>query len=635
MRRFWFYVADAASVFLAIFLAALVRFGSAIPAVEVSILLRAAFVMTAARLVGFGLFQCDRWSFRYAGASELRRLLAALSLGSLIGWAVIYLAGPEGTSRAVLLLEPIFTLFLTGAYRFALRVLPEHRRERRGGRLEKGRRVLLVGAGEAGVMTLREIRNHPESDMNVVGFIDDDPGKHGLWIDGVRVIGGRNEIPRAVEALDVEEIILAIPSATGDQMRSLVAACREVRTRFRIVPGLLSIIRGDVPFERIRRIEPEDLLGRETLEIDPRRFADRLRGETVLVTGAAGSIGSEICRQVADAGARVILLDHSESGLFEIDGILRASRPETPPLVFVADIRNRERLEAVFRQTQPRIVFHAAACKHVPMMETNITEAVSTNILGTRNVLEVAESSGTERFVLISTDKAVRPTSVMGATKRFAEEILVAHDGRIVRAAVRFGNVFGSSGSVVPLFRKQIEHRGPVTVTHPHVIRYFMTIPEAVHLVLEASFLARKTDLFVLEMGQPVRILDLARNMITLAGLRPDIDVPIVFTGLRPGEKLVEEVLTEGENIVPTEARKVFRVRGTGRPNPEVFRVVEDLEKRLYEATAEEIRRMLKRVVSEYEPEGPRRDSLSRDSREGARDDREGAGEEKGGAGSG
>lgn len=611
MRRLTMRLVDALAVIAALFLAASVRFDGEIPPAELRLIILAMPAVVGGKLIALHLFHCHRWSFRYAGPTELRWLLSAISLGTLLGWAFTYLVGPEGASRGALLLEPLFSLFILGSYRFGFRVLPDRILFPRLGRRPvavsgSGRSIIIIGAGDAGVMTLQEIRKHPQSDMNVVGFIDDDGRKKGLWIDGVRVIGGREEIPAAVAALKVEELIIAIPSASGETVREMIAACREVKTRFRVVPGLLSIIKGDVDYERIRELKPEDLLGREMIEIDPGHFRAQMEGRTVLVTGAGGSIGSELCRQLLHAGARIILVDLSETAIYMITQELLGIEGAAERMrAYIADVRRRDRMREIMEREKPEIVFHAAAFKHVPLMEENVSEAVSVNLLGTRNVAEAAAASGVARFVFISTDKAVRPTSVMGATKRAAERWLFSAAHRrswtMIVSAVRFGNVFGSSGSAPLLFRRQIESGGPVTVTHPHVVRFFMTVQEAVFLVIQASILARQSELFVLEMGQPIRILDLARNMITMAGLRPELDIPIKFTGLRPGEKLFEEVLTEGENVEPAGVEKVFRITREEEPPPEFTGAVDAIEGSLGDEAA--LRAALKALAPEYAPQ--------------------------------
>jgi FlaA1/EpsC-like NDP-sugar epimerase len=609
-RRVLLFV-DTLGITASFFLAAGVKFEGAIPAEELRLLAMTLPAVVIGKLLALNLFQCDRWSFRYAGPSELRRLLAALSLGSLLAWAFTYLVGPAGTSRQALILEPLFSLFILGAVRFGFRVLPEGFTNVE--RVDRAtHNVIIVGAGDAGVMTLREILKHPQSDMNVVGFIDDAPEKKGVWIEGVRVIGGREEIAAAVEALKVDELLIAIPSADGETMRELVAACRDLKTRFRLVPGLLSIIKGDVDYGRIRRIRPEDLLGRETTEVRPESFAESVRGKRVLITGAGGSIGSELSRQMRAAGAELALIDHSETAVYMIRQELEtgggAAAPAHAPLsTYIADLRDARRLERIFADEKPEIVFHAAAFKHVPLMEENVGEAVTTNIFGTRNLYECACRHGAKRFTFISTDKAVRPTSIMGATKRAAEIWLrqraESGAGGPVISAVRFGNVFGSSGSAPLLFQKQIEAGVPVTVTHPHVVRFFMTVQEAVFLVIQASMLARRCELFVLEMGQPIRILDLARNMITLAGLRPEIDIPIVYTGLRPGEKLYEEVLTEGEHVEPAGVPKVFLVARDEAPSPSFALELDELSRAAESDDEEAMRVLLGRIVPEYRPQ--------------------------------
>jgi len=590
---------DAVGVAAALFLACAVRFDGGIPSNELRLVLLALPLVVGGKVLALVLFQCDRWSFQYAGTPELRRLLAAVSFGSLLSWAVIAIAGPQGVSRAVLLMEPLFSLFLLGGYRFSLRIVPERLAASRAERMPS-RPVLILGAGEAGVMTLREIRSNPQSDMKVVGFIDDDASKRGVWIEGVKVLGGRDEIVNAARALAVEDIILAIPSATGEQVRELLGACREVQARFRVVPGLLSIIEGRVDFKRIRELRPEDLLGREMTAIEPHQFAARVRGRRALVTGAGGSIGSELSRQLAAAGAEVILLDHSETAIYVIAQELSSRFPDRRFSSVIADLRDRNRLANVMRRERPEMVFHAAACKHVPLMEENPIEAVTTNIFGTRHLVELSEEVGVKNLVFISTDKAVRPTSIMGATKRIAELLLFSKPRRPALSVVRFGNVFGSSGSVVPLFRRQIEAGGPVTVTHPHVVRFFMTIPEAVFLVIQSALLTRKKDLFVLEMGQPIRIFDLARDMITLFGYRPEIDIRIEFTGLRPGEKLYEEVLTDGEQVEPTDVKKVFRIAREDATPPHFEQMLGHFAAHIASGDEDAIRGLIKEIVPEY-----------------------------------
>lgn len=426
-------------------------------------------------------------------------------------------------------------------------------------------RVLIVGAGSAGTMAVREIAGHPEFGYRPVGFIDDDPAKQGKNIEGIPVMGGRDSIPSVLAATGADEILIALPSLHGAVIRDIVETCRSERIRFRIVPGVWEIIRGDVEIEQIRGVEPEDLLGRETVEPDPEVLDPAYRGKRVLITGAGGSIGRELVRQVLPAKpARVLLVGKGENSLFET----RLETPAGEHEAVLLDIRNRDALGRLFERERPEVVLHAAAHKHVTFMEHHPEEAILNNVVGTLGLLEAAEAAGTERFVMLSTDKAVHPRSVMGASKRLAELLLIERAPRssMLAMTVRFGNVLGSRGSVVPVFQHQIRRRGPVTVSHPEVSRFFMTMKEAALLVLEAGAMGKGGEIFVLEMGEQIRILELARELITLSGLRPEVDVPIRITGLGPGEKLREELVYSFETLEPTRNPKIRSARGSVPP---------------------------------------------------------------------
>lgn len=415
--------------------------------------------------------------------------------------------------------------------------------------------VLIIGAGEAGRMVLREVRGHSELNLRVAGFVDDDPAKSGQAIDGVPVLGGKDAIPAAVAREQVGLVIIAIPSAPGRVIRAMVSACAGARVEVRIVPGIFEIIAGEVRLNQIREVKVEDLLGRETVRVES---GPLVQGKRVLVTGAAGSIGSELCRQILRGGPEKLTgLDCGETEMFYLDHELGVNPAWCGR---IGDIRDESRLQVVFAAAKPHLVFHAAAYKHVSMMETNPGEAVKTNVFGTRAVLRAAVRAGVERFVFISSDKAVNPTSVMGATKRVAERLVLhtALHKPLKCAVVRFGNVLASRGSVVNIFRRQIEQGGPVTVTHPEALRYFMTVAEAAQLVIQAGAMGERGEIFLLEMGDPINITDLARNMITLCGLEPDEEIKIAYTGLRPGEKLKEELLTAGEGTTPTAHPKIY-----------------------------------------------------------------------------
>jgi FlaA1/EpsC-like NDP-sugar epimerase len=510
------------------------------------------------------------WS--YASVGDLSALTGAILLAGVVTGA-LYLAVLRplvpglALPRSVPILDLMLTLLLTGGCRLSVRYVYHVRAGRANGtHVQQG--VIIVGAGDAGRMVARELRGNPQLGLYPVAFVDDDPAKLGNQVHGIPVLGTRKDLVHIAGDLGVREVIIAMPTAPGSVMREIKDAGVYAGFHMRTVPAMFDIISGKVAVSQLREIEIEDLLRRKPVETDRNAVRELVRGATVLVTGAGGSIGSEICRQVANLGAReLILLGHGENSLFDIHNELRAERPLVEAIPVVADIRDAARVRRVFDTYRPTVVFHAAAHKHVPLMELNPEEAVTNNVLGTMSILAAAEASGVGRFVFISTDKAVNPVNVMGATKLLAEALV--HDVAVRTArqyvSVRFGNVLGSRGSVVPLFRAQIEKGGPVTVTHPEMRRYFMTIPEAVQLVLQAAAMGTGGETFLLDMGEPVRIADLAKDMIQLSGLEVGADIDIVFTGLRPGEKLFEELYSSSEEFERTEHEKVFRLHKNGR----------------------------------------------------------------------
>ena len=475
---------------------------------------------------------------------------------------------------------PFSIIFLDAMLAFAgvlgVRVLRRALYERYEKQLQSGRPrglpkkpVLLIGAGRAGVLAAREIRSRGNLDIEVKGFVDDDTTKQGSVIYGMRVLGKTADLPALVEKLDIDHVVITVANASGADIRRIVELCERIPIRVRIIPALYEILQGNVEVSRIRDVQIEDLLGREPVQLDQQEMRTFLAGRVVMVTGAGGSIGSELARQTARFGpAKLVLVERAEFALFNIDRELRDAWPDLQVIPLVADIGDAARMRAIFQAHHPQVVLHAAAHKHVPMMESNITEAVKNNVVATRVLGSIAGDCGTEAFVLISTDKAVRPTSIMGATKRVAELVIQnlnrCYPTRFV--AVRFGNVIGSAGSVIPIFREQIRKGGPVTVTHPEMVRYFMTIPEASQLVLQAGAMGEGGEIFVLDMGQPVRILDLARDLISLSGLRPHDDIAIVFTGVRPGEKLFEELAISEEWMARTRHSKIFIGKITAHP---------------------------------------------------------------------
>ncbi len=507
--------------------------------------------------------------WRYASVQELILVLLAATAASAVMAVIIQVAlvlniMPDGFSRVVLFTDWILTMVAAGGLRFTVRALNEPNlrlRSANGG--QAPRRVLIAGAGDAGTMVAREMRRNPYLGMTPVGFLDDDPAKIGKQMAGLRVLDRTDALSAVVAAQRVDSIIIAMPKVGGRVVRKIVELCQAAGVKSQTIPGVYELLGGNVSVDRLRNIDIEDLLRRSPVNGDLRSGAV-VANQVVLITGAGGSIGSELGRQIAIASpARLVLLGHGENSIFEVEGRLRAAFPHVSMSTAIADIRDERRLARVFDRFKPTIVFHAAAHKHVPLMEEHPEEAVTNNIVGTRNVVAQALRIGTERFVLVSTDKAVAPSSVMGATKRIAEAIVrkaALTSGRAF-VAVRFGNVLGSRGSVVNTFKAQIEQGGPITVTDPDVTRFFMTIPEAIHLVLQASGQGTGGELFVLDMGEPVKIVQLARDLIKLSGFT-DEEIPITFTGLRPGEKLHERLYDADMQCEPTAHPEVLRVVG-------------------------------------------------------------------------
>jgi FlaA1/EpsC-like NDP-sugar epimerase len=509
----------------------------------------------------FGLY---RRLWAYASTGELKLIAVAVSAASVLTggvmWALIAAGLPlPGMPRTALGIDWLLSLVLIGGSRFALRILSEQI----GAKTDKGRKTLIIGAGDAGALVARELQKTSQLDWAPIGFLDDDPAKQRHEIYGVSVIGKVADLASVLENRQVDEVVIAIPSAPGSLVRQVTDVCRKRGISSRTMPGMYELIGGTVSVNRLREVDITDLLRRDPATIDDRLVGSSLNGKRVLVTGAGGSIGSELSRQIARwMPSELVLLGHGENSIFEALLELLEDFPSVSLHPVIADVRDETRIEAVFAEYRPQVVFHAAAHKHVPLMEANVPEAVTNNVLGTRNIVEAANRHGVERLVLISTDKAIRPVSVMGATKRLAEMIVLNAAQRTGRAysVVRFGNVLGSRGSVVPKFKKQIARGGPVTVTHPEMRRYFMIIPEAVHLVLQAAAMGTGGEVFFLNMGQPVRILDLAEDLIRLSGLEPGRDIEISFTGIRPGEKLTEELSDESMSFSPTAHPEIVRV---------------------------------------------------------------------------
>lgn len=553
---------DSVLINLAMLISLYLRFADVvrIPDVYLVAYYKLAIPGTILYIAVFYLFKLYDRVWSYASTGELLSVILSVTSGALCTIALSFFIRTD-LPRSVIILSWAFTIIFVGGSRFTWRLYID---SKKGNGIKPGRKALIVGAGDAGAMVARELTNNPHTDLRPVAFVDDDESKKDRVLLGVPVLGGRDSIPEIVDKKDIDEIIIAMPSSDGQTIREIVDICRSTGIETKILPGVYEIIDGKVSIDRIRPVQLEDLLGREPVELDLASIASYLKDKVILVTGAGGSIGAELCRQVSSFQPKtLIIMGHGENSIHKIWRELSGSYPGQSLKVEIADVRDISRIEYIFRNYRPNVVFHAAAHKHVPLMEMHPVEAIKTNVFGTRNVAEAACRAGTDVFVMISTDKAVNPSSVMGATKRLAEIIIhqLNNDYNTILTAVRFGNVLGSSGSVVPIFKEQIKKGGPVTVTHPDMMRYFMTIPEAVSLVIQAGSIAKGGEVFILDMGEPVKIDDLARDMIKLSGYEPDRDIEIVYTGIRPGEKLYEELLTAEEGASATCHSKIFVAR--------------------------------------------------------------------------
>jgi len=546
-----------------------------------------------------------RQAWYKAGMRDTFVVFQAAALGSGFLFLIVSVGHPDlGIPRSIPIIHGILAFLFLGG----LRVFARFAAERSGLRAVAGKRrhVLIAGAGEAGTILAREMLRHPETGLMPLGFLDDDPNKSGQKYLGLRILGKLNDLPRVVRYTGAEEVLIAIPSAPGAVVRRVVDLARKAGVRYRIIPGIYDILANRVSVTQIREVEVEDLLRRDPVRLSVEEIAGYLEDKVVLVTGAGGSIGSEIVRQVLPFRPKfLVLVGRGENSLYELGKRLEREYPSAQWRIVVADVRRKDKLLTIFEHYHPQVVFHAAAHKHVPLMELNPDEAIFNNVGGTKNLLEIALNSGVERFVNISTDKAVNPTSVMGASKRVAEYLVTWAAARTranqVFVSVRFGNVLGSRGSVIPLFKEQIRQGGPVTITHPDMVRYFMTIPEAAQLVLQAGGLGENGAVYVLDMGEPVRILDLAYDLIRLSGLEPHVDIDIVFTGKRPGEKLFEELLTAEEGTRATKHKKIFVARNTDIP-PNFAENLRALFEAARTGSGEAIRKALRDIVPTYHP---------------------------------
>ncbi|HUC39624.1 MAG TPA: nucleoside-diphosphate sugar epimerase/dehydratase [Gemmatimonadales bacterium] len=611
-RRVVIVAAHILLVPLAYFAAYSIRFDFRIPEPELRVFLATLPYLLGIRLAVYARYGLFRGYWRHVGLRDLVDLGVATTLSTALFVAFLFVFGwPPAMPRSVFLLDWLSVVFLWGGLRFVARAFMEGQLPMQGSR--SGRRTLLIGAGEAAEMLLRQSLHDVREGLSVVGLVDDNPIMHGRAIHGVPVLGATTDLEQLVHQHRIQLIVIAIRSATAEQMRRIVQRCTATGTEFKIIPSLQDLLDGRAGIGQLREVEIEDLLGREPVHLDLEQVRSDLAGRCVLITGAGGSIGSELARQIARfQPARLVLLERAESPLYFVHLEVSQSAPEVDVVPVIANITNTERLDDVFSTYAPDYVFHAAAYKHVPLMEESVIEAAWNNIVGTLRVAQRSVQHHVRKFVLISTDKAVNPTSLMGATKRIAERIVLElpslRNGTDFRC-VRFGNVLGSDGSVVPLFKRQLAAGGPLTVTHPDVQRYFMTIPEAVELVLTAGALPDAAGrISILEMGDPVRIVDLAEQLIRLSGLEPYKDIQIVFSGLRPGEKLNEELVANGEDTIPTSVEKIRLVERNGGSPATVAVAMQHLVEALSAGRTVDVLRAVAALVPEYTPERlPRR----------------------------
>ncbi|MCI8327930.1 MAG: polysaccharide biosynthesis protein [Lachnospiraceae bacterium] len=607
IRKGLLLIYDVTAIYLAVLFALLIRFELEISTsmrTYLSVIHHYLPIIIVVVLVIFGFSHMYSSLWMYAGASEMVNIAAACILASVAQLIIVVYVPPDNDSmpKSYYLLFGGILFILEFMSRFAYRAL----RSLTNKRIEMGIKtnVMIVGAGNAGAALIREISHSSHIDKKVVCVIDDSYTKVGNFISGIRVVGNRYDIPEAVREFAVDEIMIAMPSVSQKEIKEILDICKDTGCELKRLPGMYQLVNGEVSLSKLKKVEVNDLLGREPIKVDLNSIMDYVSNKVILVTGGGGSIGSELCRQIASHHPRqLVIVDIYENSAYDIQNELKMKYPGLNLVVLIASVRNTKRMDLIFEEYRPDIVYHAAAHKHVPLMEYSPNEAVKNNVLGTWKVVQAADKWNVKKFVMISTDKAVNPTNIMGASKRVCEMIIQTYDkhSKTEFVAVRFGNVLGSNGSVIPLFKRQIEEGGPVTVTHPDIIRYFMTIPEAVSLVLQAGAYAKGGEIFVLDMGEPIKILDLAKNLILLSGHKPDEDIKIVFTGLRPGEKLFEEMLMKEEGMQETENRLIH----IGKPiemDEEHFLLQLENLKKYVEDEPDDIREYMKELAPTYTP---------------------------------
>ena len=600
VRKIMLLVLDIILINACVYVALVFRFDGNIPKQYTDMFLNTIIYLTAIKIAVYYMFGLYRSLWRYASIDELLQLAFAVSIEGIL----TFLFGQYFNvrlPRSVYAMAGILTFLALGGTRLSYRISRRVKNIVTKDRISTSR-VMIIGAGEAGSIVIRELQKHMELKSTPIIVIDDDIKKIGARIHGVPIVGDRSSIKKSAITYEIDEIIVALPSVPKSELREILKICKETKCKLKTLPGVYEIINENVSIKSVRDVEIEDLLGRDEVNLNINEISSYIKNEVVLVTGGGGSIGSELCRQIARFHPKkLIILDIYENNAYDLQQELKHSfKNKLNMEIVIASVRDKQRLEQIFDKYRPGVVFHAAAHKHVPLMEENPGEAVKNNIIGTLNTVQCADKYHTKKFVLISTDKAVNPTNIMGATKRAAEMIVQAmnRQSKTEYVAVRFGNVLGSNGSVIPLFKKQIEVGGPVTVTHPEIKRYFMTIPEAAKLVIQAGAMAKGGEIFILDMGQSVKILDLAKDLIKLSGFEPDVDIRIEFTGLRPGEKLYEELLLAEEGVESTRHKSIFVGKPTELDYDELIGKIKELEENL--DNTQRIKECLGSIVLNY-----------------------------------
>ena len=550
--------------------------------------------------VFFGLYKGLR---QYASVKELLRIFEAVAIGAFLTvGGMVFILDLRGFPRSVYIIHPLLLFFFIGASRLGVRVFKSMSPSSLLN-IPDLKQVILVGAGDAGELILRESLRHPENGYRIVGFVDDNPEKVNKEIHGVKILGPIENLPEIVRRKSIDEIIITVPSASREQIRRIIHICNKTKVPFKITPSLSDVIGGKVTFSQVRKVEVKDILSRETVKLDLEKISHYVSGKRILITGAGGSIGSELCRQLTRFNpGLLILFGRGEFSLYNIEKELKEKYPSVPAVPVIANIRDESRTRMVLNYYRPSVIFHVAAHKHVPLMEANPCEAIKNNVVGSRILMEAAEDYDVKRFVLISTDKAVSPVNFMGVSKRIAELLIqsMAKRSRCNFSGVRFGNVLESRGSVVPLFKQQIEKGGPITITHPEVTRYFMTVSEAAQLVIQAGAMGKGGEIFVLDMGEPVKIIDLARDLIRLSGFEPEIDIDIKTTGLRPGERMHEKLIAEKEKVQTTQHEKILIIKPDQVEPKKLNETVKELERLATEENIQELVRKIREIVPEF-----------------------------------